>query len=172
MKDTYITQFNTAYETWSDAIFRYCFIQTRDRAVALDLTQDVFVKFWEYLAQHKDIEYTKAFLYRSAHNRVIDYRRKKKESSLDQLQEEDDFDPSDFEQIENVINQHDGAKVRMLLQELPETYRAVLTMKYIEDLTLDEIVAITEETKNTISVRIHRAEAKLQTINKNKYGNE
>jgi RNA polymerase sigma-70 factor (ECF subfamily) len=171
MKDTQ-TQFNTEYAAYSDAIFRYCFIQTRDRAVALDLTQDVFIKFWEYLAQGKDIEYTKAFLYRSAHNRVIDYRRKKKESSLDQLQEDDNFDPSDSEQTEKAINQHDGAKVRILLDELPEAYRAVLTMKYVDDLTLDEIVAITEETKNTVSVRIHRAEAKLQTIYKNKYGNE
>jgi RNA polymerase sigma-70 factor (ECF subfamily) len=153
MKDTQ-TQFNTEYAAYSDAIFRYCFIQTRDRAVALDLTQDVFIKFWEYLAQGKDIEYTKAFL------------------SLDQLQEDDNFDPSDSEQTEKAINQHDGAKVRMLLDELPEAYRAVLTMKYVDDLTLDEIVAITEETKNTVSVRIHRAEAKLQTIYKNKYGNE
>lgn len=171
MKDAQ-TQFNKEYTAYGDAIFRYCFIQTRDRAVALDLTQDVFVKFWEYLAQGKDIEYTKAFLYRSAHNRVIDYRRKKKESSLDQLQEEDNFDPSDTEQTEKVINQHDGTKVRMLLDELPENYRAVLTMKYVDDLSLDEIVAITEETKNTVSVRIHRAEAKLQAVYKNKYGNE
>ena len=79
--------FLEAYESYNNAIFRYCYYQTSNREIALDLTQDTFLKAWEYLGKGIAVENMRAFLYRVAGNAVIDYRRKKKSGSLDAMTE-------------------------------------------------------------------------------------
>lgn len=168
MNTNNIDNFNTTYNAFADMIFRYCVIQTRNRELALDLTQDVFLKYWEYTQSGKEVTYTKALLYRIAYNKIIDYRRKKKEESLDALHEEQNFDPS-IDTRESLTDAYDGEKIRELLYELPEVHRDILTLKYVEDMSLDEIHEITGESKNTLAVRIHRAQNKLKEMYDKKY---
>lgn len=154
--------FLEAYETWGDAIFRYCLFQTSRRDVALDLTQDTFMKAWEYVETGKTVDNMRAFLYRIAGNLVIDYRRKKKSDSLDSMMESG-FDVGFDErgQIERLL---DGKQVLALVNTIPEIYRDVLIMRYVDDLSVKEIAEITGETENNISVRIHRGLDKMKDI--------
>ncbi|MBN6206312.1 RNA polymerase sigma factor [Ralstonia pickettii] len=50
----------------------------RDAHQAEDLTQDTFIKAYDYLSSNKNVTYPKTFLYRTAHNLAIDYLRKPK----------------------------------------------------------------------------------------------
>lgn len=154
--------FMQAYDSYNDAIFRYCFFETSNRQVALDLTQDTFMKVWQYLEEGKKVEHMKAFLYRVAGNLVIDYRRKKKSDSLDSLMEEG-FDV-EHDEREKIIDGFDGKKVMELLKDIGDTYRDVIIMRFVDDLSIKEISAITGESENTISVRIHRGTEKLRQL--------
>lgn len=154
--------FMKAYDTYNDAIFRYCLFETSNRQVALDLTQETFIKVWQYLEKGQEIEHIKAFLYRVAGNLVIDYRRKKKTSSLDDMLEEG-FDV-EHDERESIMDGFDSKKLVELLQSLGETYRDVIIMRFIEDLSIKEIAHITGESENNISVRIHRGTEKLRQI--------
>ncbi len=155
-------KFLESYDAHSDAIFRYCFFQTSNREVALDLSQDTFIKVWEYLAGGKQVDNIRAFLYTVARNLIIDYRRKKKSVSLDKMMDEG-FDVSHSEQ-EHLENRIDGSNLVERLEDLEEKYRDVLTMRYIDDLSIKEIAEITGESENNISVRIHRGLEKAKNI--------
>jgi RNA polymerase sigma-70 factor (ECF subfamily) len=152
-----------AYDTYNDAIFRYCLFETSNREVALDLTQDTFVKVWQYLEAGNEVEHMKAFLYRVAGNLVIDYRRKKKSGSLDQMMEETDFDVG-FDGRDALANGFDAQKMMGVLNDVGDTYRDAIIMRFIDDLSIKEISQVTGESKNTISVRIHRGLEKLKTL--------
>lgn len=151
-----------AYNAYNDAIFRYCLFETSNRDVALDLTQDTFIKVWQYLSQGNQIENMRAFLYRVAGNLVIDYRRKKKATSLDALLD-DGYDIGHDEKTKT-IDSIDGRKILDLLQEIPEKYRDVIIMRFVEDLSIKEIASVTGETENNISVRIHRGLEKVKNL--------
>jgi PHP family Zn ribbon phosphoesterase len=66
--------------------------QVFERDIAHDLTQETFLKTWKQISDGTKIDNIKAWLYRVAQNLVIDYVRKKKDSSLEELQA-DGFNP-------------------------------------------------------------------------------
>ena len=158
------THFNQSYEEFSDAIFRYCLYQTSNREKALDLTQDTFIKTWEYLSNGKKVDNLRAFLYKVAGNLVIDYRRKKKAESLDSMTEAG-FDVKDeineMAQKENVYEKDFALKV---IEQLDEKYKEVLLLKFTEDMSIQEIAKIMNQSINNISVRLHRGIAQLKEI--------
>lgn len=155
-------QFLQVYEKHSDAIFRYCYFRLYNREKAKDIAQDAFMKAWVYLQEGNTIENLRAFIYRVANNLIIDYVRKKKESSLEML-EESGFNPSvDGKQKEE--QRIDGLFVQETLNLLEEEYRDVVYMRYIEELAPREIAQILDESVNVISVRIHRGLKKLKLL--------
>ncbi len=156
--------FLKSYDLYSDALFRYCFFQTSNREVALDIVQDTFTKTWEYLAHGKQVENLRAFLYRVAGNLIIDWRRKKKASSLDSMQESG-FDIG-FDEREHIENKIDGKQVFTLLELVDVKYKDVIIMRFIEEMTIPEIASVTGESENTISVRLHRGLEKIRKLYK------
>lgn len=163
-KATIEQNFLSAYEQYSDDIFRYCYFQTSNREVALDLSQDTFTKTWKYLAEGKDIENIRAFLYRVARNLIIDWRRKKKSGSLDTLLEEGFDYESGVDEMERQETAFEAEIAKEALENLKDNYREILTMRYIDDLSVTEIAEQTGLSENNVSVRIHRGLQKLNDI--------
>jgi len=157
-------EFQKTYDEYADAIFRYCYFQVSDREKAKDLAQDTFLKFWEYVASGKQVEYVKSFLYRIASNTVIDERRKKKTISLEKITENghDWADEKDEEKQKEII--YEGRQAIETVAKLPEKYRDVLMLRYVDDLSIKEIAKIIDEKENNVSVRINRGLEKLKNI--------
>lgn len=146
------------HDSFSDEIFRFSLSKTRNRDLALDITQETFMKTWDYLRNGKTIDMARAFLYRTARNLIIDHSRKKQSLSLDALFDDD----TPKEEIPDVSSVPDGAQFDQQvmidkLKELPEQHFELLTLRFIQELTIPEIAKIYKESENTISVRIHRA---------------
>lgn len=154
--------FLKAYDEFSDAIFRHCYFRLSSRERAKDLTQETFVRTWKYVSSGNGIENMRAFLYRVANNLIIDEYRKKKESSLDALKEEgSEVSVEDSGRIRDRI---DGKITLTMLSRIDEKYRNALIMRYIDDLSPEEIAAVTHETANTVSVHIHRGLKQIRKI--------
>lgn len=153
-------EFAKAYDEYKDAIFRHCYFHTFDRERAKDLLQETFVKTWEYLAAGNNIDNVRAFLYKVATNLVINAARKKKEQSLEALQEVG-FDPAgdDDPAAHDVIAEE---RVIRVLRTIEEPYRSAVTLRYIEGFAPAEIADITGESPNVISVRINRGLKQLR----------
>lgn len=149
------------YNAHADAIFRYVFFKTSDREKSLDITHDAFVKTWEAVSSGTEIDNHKAYLYRTAEHLIIDWYRKKKSLSLDQLQEAGYDIPVD--DTGDMINKLDSEQVGAIVKHLEPEYQTVISMRYLEEMSVKEIASILNEKENTISVRIYRALEKLRT---------
>ncbi len=157
-------EFLQAYDAYSDAIFRHCYYRLFDREKAKDVMQDTFMRTWEYLGKGEKVENIRALLYRIANNLIIDFVRKKKEASLDELQEAG-FDPAIADDdMSRAAARLDGAQAVEALKQLDDSHREVLVMRYVNGLEPAEIAQITGETPNTVSVRLHRGLSKLRVI--------
>ncbi len=155
--------FLKAYEDYADAIFRHCFFRLRqNRELAKDMTQETFVKTWQYIARGNHIDNIRAFLYRTATNLIIDYARKQKPLSLDELRDEG-FEPS-YEEEETIALMIDAEQAKKLIDELDEPYRAAIVMRFLDELSPKEIASITGQTPNAVSVRINRALKKVRAL--------
>ncbi len=151
-------EFLHVYEDLADSLFRHCYFRLSDREKAKDLVQDSFKRLWEYMDDH-ELENAKAVLFRIANNLIIDSYRKKKDDSLDSLQEAG-FDPGEDDQdILNLATQKD---LTSLLEKLDERQRDILVMRYLDDLPVYEIAKAMGLSENVVSVRIHRALKKLR----------
>lgn len=157
-------QFERDYDAYSDAIFRFLYYKLQNRERALELTQDVFTRFFEYISSGKVVENPKTFLYRSASNAFInEIRTKKGVISLDETLE------SGFEISEEGISAEELSSQREAVEHvrsLEEPYRSALVLRYVNDLSVREIADVLGARENTVSVWIKRG---LEQLRKN-YG--
>lgn len=161
-----------AYDVYADDLFRFCILRVSDTEVASDLVQETFTKTWLYLRGGQEIEHMRAFLYQTLRNLIIDFYRKKKPVSLDEkLEEGGQIEGALHEDIEmSIEKEYDIEHVKKLLRRLPDIYQEVIILRYVEGLSIDEIGTMLGETNNAVSVRIHRALKKLETILKREEG--
>ncbi|MBI2631004.1 RNA polymerase sigma factor [Candidatus Nomurabacteria bacterium] len=154
----------TAHNDYAKELKARAFYKVNDRSLSEDLVQKTFMKTWNYLARGGRIETMKAFLYHILNNVIIDEYRKHKAASLDAILEKG-YEPS-VDYLSSITNLMDGKIAVLLVERLPEKYKKVMKMRYIEDLTLEEISKLTGQSKNTIAVQIHRGLETLKTLYK------
>ncbi len=154
-------EFNDLYASESDALFRYCFFRVSDREQAKDIVQEAFMKLWDTMRKDEkvDIKNPRALLFKITSNLVIDWYRKKKAVSLDNMLDNDSGEgglqvaDESFEQIEI---QSEGKRLIKHIKELDPTYQQAVYLRFVEDLQPKEIAAIMDLTVNVVSVRINR----------------
>jgi RNA polymerase sigma-70 factor (ECF subfamily) len=154
--------FTQAHNEFHKALHSYASYKVSSASLSEDLVQDTFIKTWSYLVKGGEITKMKAFLYHVLNGLIIDEYRKKKATSLDVLLEKG-FELSDTSS-ERTIDYFDGKKAILLIDSLPEAYQKVMQMRYVEDLSLEEMAVITGKTKNTMAVHAHRGMEKLREL--------
>ena len=132
------------------------------RETAEDLTQESFMRLWNYLAKGNIVDNPKALLYRIAENLIIDYYREKKASSLDALSEAG-YEPRG-DDGSSILAHAAGEHARSALEKLESPYRETMILRYVDGLSVREVAKVMNESENVISVRIHRSLKKLKTL--------
>lgn len=160
-------RFLKAFDEYSDALFRHAAFRLSDREKAIDVVSDTFAKAWTYVRDGHEIGNFKPFLYKVLNNLIIDEYRKRKEASLDAMFEAEGVDEGTFvdlvgDDVESLINTLDGKQAIESLGELPDVYREVIILRYVDQLRPKEISDLIEESENVVSVRIHRGIALLK----------
>ena len=165
--------FLEAFEAHADALFRHALFRLSDRERAYDLTQDTYLKAWDYIVKGGTVQQYKSFLYRILHNLIIDEYRKKSPRSLDELLEDEKtasaievrLSEGSIHEAEEALDERDLiAQVKLRIADLPDHYRDVLTLRFVDGFSTGEIAQTVGVTENVISVRIHRGIAKLRTL--------
>ncbi len=165
MKKKIAQTFEKIYEDESDSIFRFCLIRVSNREQALDITQETFLRLWTTLQKEEDILNSRAFLFTVAHRLIIDWYRKKKSSSLDDVVSGEDkvsYDPPDEKTIDTLWF---GAEARFILDkiyELKPAHRHVVYLRFIEGLSPQDIGDILDISPNVASARINRGLKELR----------
>jgi RNA polymerase sigma-70 factor (ECF subfamily) len=154
-------RFLKAFDEYNDALFRHALLRVSNREKAVDLVHDTFTKVWAYLRGGYEIDTFRPFLYKVLNNLIIDEYRRRKESSLDALLELEGVDEGSFEELSESTSEAlaatiDGKKAFELLEEMPDQYREVIILRFVDQLGPREISELIEESENVVSVRIHR----------------
>jgi len=152
--------FLEAFDTYSDAIFRFCLVKTSNKELAEDLTQETFMRFWQALRDKKPMSNERSFLYTIANNLVIDWYRKKKSASLDVL-EEGGYEARDV-QAEDPERKAAIAEILSVVADMDEKDKEVLLLRFVEGLDPKDIALVLNESANAVSVRINRALGKVK----------
>lgn len=131
--------FASLYETHLDQIYRYIYFRVNERELAEDLTSVVFLKVWEHLGSFKsgNIPFL-GWVYRIAHNTVIDYYRTRKSTVPI-----DDVHPRQLSLSDGVDDKLDmeilSRQLMQALEAVTSTQREVLILRFIWGLTTTEI---------------------------------
>jgi RNA polymerase sigma-70 factor (ECF subfamily) len=163
-------EFGEAYERYSDELFRHCALRLKDRERALELTQEAFVRAWQYMERGEEVRELRPFLYRTLRNLIIDEYRKVRPTSLEGMLDDESENvealmPADESNtLEAAIDRFDGKRALEMLKKLPDSYREVLVMRYVDGLSPGEIAREISESENAVSVRIHRGLKKLKLL--------
>ncbi len=154
-----------AHNDYEKGLNLHAFFKVHDHEVSEDLVQDTFMKTWIYLVKGGKVNMMKAFLYHILNNLIIDEYRKHKTISLDVLMEKG-FEEPNTGHSSRLFNVLDGQTAALLILKLPEKYQKIIKMKYVQDLSLEEISLITGQSKKTIAVQLHRGIEKLKLLYK------
>lgn len=160
-------QFLEAFDAYADVLYRHVFFRVSDKDLAHDLVQDTFTKTWDYLVRGNEVKEFKPFLFRTLNNLIIDEYRRKTPESLDALLDENEVPEGAFEELregglEALEMKLDAQRLHAYVERMPEQYRQVVVMRYIDSLQPQEIAEILGENVNIVSVRIHRGVAWLR----------
>jgi RNA polymerase sigma-70 factor, ECF subfamily len=131
--------FGQLYELHLDRIYRYIYYRVGNAAEAEDLTEQVFLKAWEHIGAYDDrgLPFA-AWLYRMAHNQVIDYRRTRRASEpLSDLLVEKTAGPQETAEMHLEM-----AEVGAALRTLNPEQQQIIILRFVQGCTHAEAAAI------------------------------
>jgi RNA polymerase sigma-70 factor (ECF subfamily) len=152
-------------------LLRYLLFLCGNREMAEDLFQEVWMRVLTRGSQFNGKARFETWLFTIARNLVIDQRRKRTMSSLDELFEagnEDDRpmtfevaddEPTPFDRFANV---EDRERISAALLQLDTLYREVLVLRFHEELSLEEIAKVTRAPLSTVKSRLYRGMAAIK----------
>lgn len=149
------------YDKYSQSIFRYVLKMTGDAHKAEDLTQETFIKVFEYLSSGGVLTHPKTYIYQVAHNLTIDYFRKVKPIYLAR----DFFKRQKGHELpidSMVIMNEETAQLYAALRKLKDSYRQVIILRKIEEFTIAETAQILKWSESKVKTTLFRAIRKLK----------
>lgn len=149
--------FAEVYDLYVDRIFRYVVLKLPTQEDAEDVSSEVFKRLWQYVCDGtKVVDNLNALIYQIARNLVADYYRNRERKPTVSA---DDFpiEIADERQLDVVRSIEHGIELTQAIQQLPTDYREVVVLRYIEDLSTEDIAQIMGRTKGAIRVLLHRA---------------
>lgn len=143
-------------------VFAYGYVHSYD--IAQDLVADLFSRMWRERETLSAVTSVKAYLYAAVRNRAHNYRRDRaRETSLDVLAEspEGAIDASSVLDESLALDAQIQA-VRRFIDTLPPGQRRIMTLRWHDGLTIDEIAHVMAVSRNAVDKQLSRALAKLR----------
>lgn len=156
--------FDVLYTRYSDKVYAKCVSMLKDEGMAEDAVQDIFMKILVSISKFKGNSKFSTWLYSITYNFCIDkIRRKRKDRSL--VQDVDDLsnlegvsdDVDDNELLEASVRQ-----MKIILEKLKAADKAVLLMKYQDELSIKDMTLILDMSESAIKMKIKRAKEKFK----------
>lgn len=143
-----ISDFETAYGMYADMLYRLAFSYMKHKEDAEDVVQEVFTKYMCGFHLPVSREHEKAWFVRVTINQCHDALRKRNyrsHSSLDDV-------------IEVAVEDDDTmGEVFVALQNLPEKYKDVVILHYLEGYSVEEVAKLLGLSVSAVKMRLKRS---------------
>jgi RNA polymerase sigma-70 factor (ECF subfamily) len=152
--------FRALFETYQDRVYSIALRYSGDRAAALDIAQDVFVKLLKNIGDFREDAGFETWLYRMTVNRCLDSKR----SSRRWIAMVEGFftRPVEPTALNSVLRGEMQAHVQRAVALLPADQRVVVVLRYTEGLSYAEIAEIAGCSEGTVASRLNRAHKFLE----------
>ena len=147
-----------AVEEYGDMLYMICLVMLRNTADAEDAVQDTFIRFMQKSPVFQGEEHEKAWLIKVASN-----------VCKDMLRQRDKVTELDEATINTIAASEDDTHILEALMQIPEKFRIVLTLHYIEGYKVDEIAQIIKKTSSAVKMRLSKGRKLLEDKYRKEY---
>ena len=159
--------FSVLVRNYQNKVFGLAINIVRNHETADDLAQEIFIKAYQALPRFRFQSEFSTWLYQIAINHIRDHLRKHKKEKNDlRLDEIPEISGEEKEASEQLANrQAEEYRKRLLrekLEEMPEKYRLILSLRDIQGLSYEEISKMLKLSAGTVDSRLHRARRLLR----------
>jgi RNA polymerase sigma-70 factor (ECF subfamily) len=157
--------FGELYERHALAVFRFLYAHLDDRLDAEDLTEEVFLRTWRTLPRYRDQGVPfKAFLFRVAHNALVDHYRSHSRSKGELSIEDSVIHDLRAEPGSLFQQNQEHQELRSTLAQMREDYQTVLIARFLADLSPEETAQVMGRSVGAVRVLQHRALTALRKL--------
>lgn len=143
--------FASLYQQYFTPLYRYVFSRIREREVAEDLVQKMFLKLYQVFLREGASAFTEAYLFVAARNALTDYFRKKKDIPFDAQDPQWQALPDTTMTAERHMEQQDRqSRLEEALAPLPVNEQEALRLKFFGDLSTGEIARVLGASEATV----------------------
>ena len=158
--------FDLVVRKYRDRIYYHALYITKDSQEAFDVAQDVFVRGYHERRLFDDGFRIKAWLFRVCTNRCYNIVRDKHRRGgiLDRLGKQTEVLHKHHKAIDDVLARELSEGMSQALDQLSIDHRTILTLRYFNDLSYQEIADTLEVKLGTVMSRLSRAKVRLHEL--------
>ncbi|MEM0963123.1 MAG: RNA polymerase sigma factor [Bacteroidota bacterium] len=155
--------FIALYDRYKGAVYAYCAKMLLDRTQAEDLLQETFARAYEHRDRLLNSTSFKAWLFTIARNQCLNALRKRGREVpfVEGAPEPPGRGETPFG---NLLKSEQADLVSRALAELSPSYREVVVLREYQNLSYDEIAAVTKTTVSSVKSRLFKARRKIAAI--------
>ncbi len=161
--------FESFFSAYYGRVFRFIYYRSQSKEIAKDITQQTFYKAWDYLKKGNQIKSPQAFCFMTARNLLANHYKSKHSHNIELneniSQTEGGFLNTSYQDAsKNAEKSIDLINVKKALSKLSYSYREVIELKFLQDLSIEEISTVLNKSKISVYTSLHRALRKLKKI--------
>ena len=147
-----------AVEEYGDMLYRICLVMLKNTADAEDAVQDTFIRYMQKAPAFSSDEHEKAWLIKVAANICKDMlRQRNRTAELDE------------DALNTLTAADEDSHILEALTQIPEKFRIVLTLHYIEGYKVNEIAEMIGKTSSAVKMRLAKGRKLLEEKYRKEY---
>ncbi len=162
--------FEMLVRRYQKGLYNYIYRLTGERELAVDFTQEAFLRAYTSMKKYNPSYHFSTWLWRIAHNLVVDHFRKGKLNTVSlQMGEEGEEVEYDVESnergpFENQLNRERKRIIMQALEKLPPTLKELIILRHFNELSYQEISEVTGMPFHEVKSKLYRAREKLRAL--------
>lgn len=155
-------EFEALYQRYNREVWALAYARWMDADAALDIAQEAFLRLWKQWENGEEIQNPRAWLLRVARNLAEDYVKSAfRRHGTMAPQSLNGVHTKDPQPLENLERQEAFAQLRGILEQLPDSDREILTLRYALDYDAQRIADILGINATAVHMRLSRARQRL-----------
>jgi len=159
------TCFGLLYGRYAGKIYSKCISLLKEESLAQDATQEIFMKVFTNLSGFAERSKFSTWVYSITYNYCIDFlRRRKKQQDVFIDEIENAAEVADDSIHDSALLSMEVNQLKAVLEQIPVDDKAILLMKYQDELSIKEIADMLDKSESAIKMRLKRAKEKAQSL--------
>ena len=153
------------YDRYVGRIYSYIYHRVGQADLAEDLTAQVFARMLEAIREGRGWRTSfSGWLYRIAHNLVIDHYRRRGRATFVELEEAQPIVADEADPVRKVEARLESEHLRAALGKLTEEQAEVIELRFLDEFSIAEVAAMMDKTEGAIKALQYRAVLALRRV--------